>query len=255
MNRHMHKATTLAIAILLSSSLAAAAEGLKLYGPGGPAPAMKEIATAYEAETGITVEITAGPSSKWMDDAKADADALFSGSQNMMDDFIAAHGEIVADTVEPLYLRPSTILVRPGNPKGIEGAMSLIEDDVAVMVVDGAGQVGMWEDVIGRTRDVANMKKFRDNIVFSAPNSGEAKKRWIEDEAIDAWLIWNHWQTDNPDIAGQVPVEPELAIYRDVSVAETAKGAGNADLDAFLDYLKGDAAAKIFADHGWKKTF
>jgi len=40
-----------------------------------------------------------------------------------------------------------------------------------------------------------------------------------------------------------------------VSVAETAKGAGNADLDAFLDYLKGDAAAKIFADHGWKKTF
>lgn len=251
----MYKAMMLAASVLLASPIAASAEALKLYGPGGPAPAMKEIAAQYQEETGVAVEVTAGPSGKWMDSAKADADALFSGSQNMMDDFIEAHGDVLADTVEPLYLRPSAILVRKGNPRGFDGVLSLLEDGVAIMVVDGAGQVGMWEDVVGRTRDVENLRKFRNNIAFSAPNSGAARQHWVENPDVDAWLIWNHWQIDNPDIADQVPVEPELAIYRDVAVAKTREGAENADLGPFLDYLKSDAAARIFADHGWQRTF
>lgn len=251
----MHKAMMLTIAVLAATPLGAAAEGLKLYGPGGPAPAMKAVATQYQQGAGVSVEIIAGPSGDWMEAAKQDADALFSGSQNMMDDFIKAHGDVSSDTVEPLYLRPSAILVRKGNPKGIGGALDLLNDDVAVMVVDGAGQVGMWEDVIGRTGDVANLRKFRDNIAFIAPNSGAAKKRWAEDEKLDAWLIWNHWQIDNPDIADLVAVEPELTIYRDVAVATTGKGAENPELEAFLNYLNSDAAAAIFSDHGWQKSF
>lgn len=180
---------------------------------------------------------------------------MFSGSENMMDAFIKDHGAVLADTVDPLYLRQTAILVRKGNPKGINGVRGLLEDDVAVMVVDGAGQVGMWEDVIGRTGDIENMRKFRKNIAAIAPNSGAAKEKWLEDENIDAWLIWNHWQIDNPDIADQVATEPELTIYRDVAVATTKKGAENSKLGAFLDYLKGDASAKIFADHGWQEKF
>jgi accessory colonization factor AcfC len=233
----------------------AASADISLFGPGGPTPAMKEAATAFEEATGIAVAVTGGPASDWMDDAKANADAIYSGSQNMMDDFIASHGKIIDDTVEPLFLRPSAILVRKGNPKEIAGIADLVERDLGLMVVDGAGQVGMWEDVVGRLRDVAAMKSFRANIDILAPNSGAARDIWNSDDSIDAWLIWNHWQIDNPDIADLVATEPELTIYRDTSIARTEKGVGNDEVTQFVDFLKGDEGTKIFAAHGWQPTF
>lgn len=216
---------------------------------------MKEAAATFEKETGIAVEITAGPSSKWMEAAKAEADAIFSGSQNMMDDFVAEHGTIVEDSVTPLYLRPSAILVRKGNPDSIGGVRDLIERNLKLMVVDGAGQVGMWEDLIGRTGKIEDMAAFRANIDELAANSGAARDLWVEDETFQAWLIWNHWQIDNPDIADMVPTEPELTIYRDTSIAITEKGEGNDEVSAFVDFLNSEAGEVIFNQHGWQKSF
>lgn len=108
-------------AVALISTTSARAETLHVYGPGGPTPAMKEIAKAFEAETGNEVIVTAGPTGKWMDQAKMDADLIYSGSENMMTAFVGQHGAIAEDTIVPLYLRPSALLVRKGNPKNIEG--------------------------------------------------------------------------------------------------------------------------------------
>lgn len=228
---------------------------VRIYGPGGPAPAMKNVAALYQERTGVPVSVTAGPPPRWMPEAREQADALFSGSQNMMDAFLAAHPDLDSASVTALYLRPSTILVRPGNPKDIGGIADLLEPGLRIMVVQGAGQVGLWEDVVGRTRDVANLQRFRDNIVVHAPNSGAARTRWKEDTSLDAWLIWNHWEIDNPGIAEQVAVEPELAIYRDTAIAITRKGTANPALPAFLEFLTGPEGEAIFERHGWQKRF
>ncbi|APX90877.1 hypothetical protein BV394_00755 [Brevirhabdus pacifica] len=248
----MSAALAAAASLLLST---AAYADISIFGPGGPTPAMKEAAEAFKQESGIAVTVTAGPSSKWMEAAKTEADAIYSGSQNMMDDFIAEHGTILADTVEPLFLRPSAILVRKGNPEGITGIRDLVARDLGLMVVDGAGQVGMWEDIVGRMRDVAAMKAFRANIDHLAPNSGAARDTWKTDESLDAWLIWNHWQIDNAELADMVPTEPELTIYRDTSIARTEKGRDNEEVTGFIDFLNSDAGVEIFARHGWQKSF
>jgi len=245
----------LSIAVVGTALATGATADISVYGPGGPTPAMKEAAAAFEDETGIAVQITAGPSSKWMEEAKADADAIYSGSQNMMDDFIAAHGAVLNDTVEPLFLRPSAILVRKGNPKNIKGIADLIERDLGLMVVDGAGQVGLWEDIVGRLGDVSAMAAFRANIDHLAPNSGAARDTWKTDDSLHAWLIWNHWQIDNPDIADMVPTEPELTIYRDTSIARTEKGGEKEEVTQFIDFLKSGSALEIFEAHGWRRSF
>ena len=38
--------------------------GLRVYGPGGSAPAMKEAAKAFEQKTGTPVVVTAGPTAE-----------------------------------------------------------------------------------------------------------------------------------------------------------------------------------------------
>ena len=249
------KLSSVLAALALAAAIPAAqgAETLKAYGPGGPAPAMKEAAQAFEKKTGTKVEVTAGPTPQWQSQAKADADLIFSGSEHMMADFVKAmEGAIVEQSIEPLYLRPLAILVRPGNPKALKGAADLFQPGLKVMVVNGAGQTGAWEDLAGRTGEIAKVRALRRNIVFQAGSSADAKQKWIDDPSIDAWLIWNIWQVANKELAEVVRIEPRYAIYRDSGIALTQRGASNAQAKAFAAFLRSPEGAAIFRRWGWK---
>ncbi len=251
---------SLAMAALLvaASNAAWAADGavLKVYGPGGPAPAMKEAAASFSALHHVQVDVAAGPTGQWVEVAKQDADVIFSGAENMMSDFAKAlPGAFDLHEAEPLYLRPVAILVRPGNPKGIRGFKDLLRPGIKVLTVAGAGQTGLWEDVAGRTGDIETVKTFRKNLVMpEAGNSALAREMWTKNPDIDAWLIWNIWQVSNPALAELVAVEEPYRIYRDVGVVLTMRGKQSPQAQAFLTYLKSDEGRRIFAKWGWLST-
>lgn len=226
---------------------------LRVYGPGGPAPAMKEAAQAFSAQRHLAVEVTAGPTPAWKEKALKDADLIFSGSEYMMTDFIQRDlpGLLKPEAVRTLYLRPSAILVRPGNPKGLRGVRDLVQPGIRVMVVQGAGQLGLWEDVVGRTGDVALVRAFRKQIVLHAANSAEARKAWVSDPALDAWLIWNIWQKASPELADAVPTEPSLTVYRSCGAAVTTRTPEPALAGQFLAFLESAEGRAIFAKWGW----
>ena len=201
---------------------------------------------------GGTTASTASSFSQWLPQAKQDTDLIFSGSELMMSDFIAAMpDQIDAATVTPLYLRPSAILVRPGNPQHITGIGGLLKPGHRVLVVNGAGQQGLWEDVAGSLGDLASVQAFRANIAVVAKNSAEAKRAWTEDKTLDAWLIWGIWQVANPTLADQVPVEPEYRIYRDTGVALTRRGKVRPEAKQFAAFLASPEGARIFVRWGW----
>lgn len=226
---------------------------LKAYGPGGPAPAMREAAKVFGARKGIMVEITAGPAPMWKDQAMKNADLIFSGSEYMMTDFVRKDipGLIDTATIRTLYLRPSAILVRPGNPKGIKGVRDLAKPGMKILVVEGAGQVGMWEDVAGRTGSVKLVDGIRRNIGSSAANSGEAKKIWNSDMSYDVWLIWTIWQKESPASADLVNTEPENTIYRSCGIALTNRSEQRALAKEFADFLLSAEGKTIFLKWGW----
>jgi accessory colonization factor AcfC len=231
---------------------ASAAEPVHVYDPGGPYPALKEAAEVFGKAHGIDVQVTAGPTGKWLEQAKGNADVIFSGSEDMMSDFVTAFGgQIDAKTVTPLYLRPSAILVRPGNPGHIKGIADLLKPGHKILVVNGSGQGGLWEDVAGRMGDIASVKTLRANIGQFAATSADAKQTWTTDSSYDAWLIWNIWQVANPTIADQVAVEPEYRVYRDAGVALTQRGDAKPEAKAFAAFLASPEGAKIFAKWGW----
>lgn len=244
--------TAAILALSIFSLNAFSQSSLRVYGPGGPAPAMKEAAAAFEKQTGTHVDVTAGPTPSWIDHARADADLIFSGSETMMSDFVVAMGDqLTPQAPVPLYLRPMAILVRPGNPRHIRGFADLLEPGMKVLVVNGAGQNGVWEDVAGRLGDIRTVAAMRRNIVSYAGNSAIARQTWMSQPDIDAWLIWNIWQVSNPSLAETVPIEPRYAIYRDAGVAVTKRGAENPASQPFVDFLRSKAGAAIFARWGW----
>lgn len=227
--------------------------GVKVYGPGGPAPAMIEASKQFQKNTGIQVEVTAGPTPKWADQAKQNADIIYSGSEAMMTDFENMFGEkIVKSTVEPLYLRPAAIVVRPGNPKKINGFKDLARGDHKILVTHGAGQVGMWEDIAGRSGDIQLLKSVRKNIASYAANTAIAKETWSKDASYDAWIVYNIWGVANPNLGQIVPIEPELVIYRDTGIALTQQGVANKDAAQFAQFLKSNQGKAIFQKYGWQ---
>ena len=241
-----------ALLLLAAMTQTHAAEPLHVYGPGGPLPAVREAAKAFGRTHGIDVQVTAGPTPKWIGEARKDADVIFSGSETMMTDFTGAMaGEIDPASVRPLYLRPSTILVRPGNPGHITGLKDLLKPGHRILVVNGAGQNGLWEDVAGRLGDIGSVRAFRANIARVAGNSAEARQAWTSDKSLDAWLIWTIWQVANPALAEQVAVEPEYRIYRDTGVALTHRGEQRPEAKSFADFLASPEGARIFGRWGW----
>lgn len=240
-------------ATLMGASSAIGQNILRVYGPGGPAPAIKEAAAAFEKKAGVSVEVTAGPTPAWIDKAKQNADVIYSGSETMMTDFtVAMEGRIVEQTIKPLYLRPLAILVRPGNPKHISGVKDLLKPGMKILVVNGAGQNGAWEDMAGRKGSIETVRKLRSNIVNFAKNSAEARTTWTDRTDIDVWLIWNIWQVSNAKLADVVPIEADYAIYRDVGVGLTTQGTARPEAKQFVEFLESREGALIFKKWGWQ---
>lgn len=239
------------VAAACGSGSAQAQAPVRVYGPGGPAPAMKEAAAAFQASTGIAVEVTAAPTSEWITSAKAEADLVFSGAEHMMTDFIRAlDPELLPQSVYPLYVRPSAILVRPGNPRRIRGLCDLLKPGRRVIVVNGAGQVGLWEDLVGQLGDVRAVRALRQNIVHFASSSADAQALWNSRPELDAWIDWNVWSSKGRTPAEVVPIERDLRIYRDTGVAFTRRGT-RSESARFAAFLSSDTARAIFASHGW----
>lgn len=242
------------LAACLITVSAQAQDVLRVYGPGGPAPAMTEAAAAFGKLAGVQVVVTAGPTSRWKEQAQDDADLIYSGSEHMMSGF----GRVFAGLFDlhdavPLYLRPSAILVRPGNPKNIRGFRDLLKPGLRVLVVSGAGQTGLWEDMAGRAGRIEDVRALRRNLLLpEAANSGIARQLWQDDAAIDAWLIWNIWQVANPGLADLVEVEPEYTIWRDTGIVITRHGKDKPQAKAFVSFLQSEAGREIFAAQGWR---
>ncbi len=215
---------------------------------------MREAAQVFGDKHGIKVDVVAGPTPKWKDQAMANADMIYSGAEHMMADFVQKDlpGLIDTATIRTMYLRASAILVRPGNPKRIKGVKDLAKPGIRVLVVQGAGQTGMWEDVAGRTGDVKLVDAVRRNIGLVSPNSGEAKQTWNNDPSYDAWLIWTIWQKENPAAADLVKIERQNTIYRSTGIAITHRTSQKAVASQFADFLQSAEGQKIFVKWGWE---
>lgn len=237
---------------LCTTDTAVAQDTIRVYGSEGPAPAMHEAATVFGDRHGVLIEVVSGPTNKWLAKANTDADAIFSSAEFMMSDFVHMPKlQIDAASVRTLYLRPSAILVRPGNPKAIRDFPSLLRPGIRVMVVTGSGQTGLWEDMAGKQGDMRTVRALRKNIVCFAPNSEAAVKAWREREDIDAWLTWNIWYTPLNDEADLIPVSTNYRVYRQCSVAVTERAKSKPLAEQFVEFLTSSQGAEIFKSWGW----
>jgi accessory colonization factor AcfC len=223
-----------------------------LYGPSGPSPAIRDAAMVFGGERNVEIEVTSGPIDTWMEEAKKNADLIYSSAEFMMSDFMRREAlGIERNSITPLYIRPSVVLVRPGNPKQINDFPDLLRPGLKVMVVNGSGQVGLWEDMAGKTGDIRTLRALRRNISVFAPTSDDAVETWRKEPEIDAWITWNIWFAPLHDQADMVHVSDDYRIYRQCSIAVTSRGSKKPVAYEFIHFLASSRGAEIFESWGW----
>jgi accessory colonization factor AcfC len=225
-------------------------EVVNVYGPGGPLGPMKELAERFTEETGIKVNITAGPEAKWIDKAKQDADIIYGGSEYMLRDFMHKYpGMIDEKTRIELYPRAAGILVRKGNPKNIRSLEDLTKNGVKIIDVNGAGQLGLWEDLAGRKGLIPGIDS---NIALSVKSSAEAIEHWKANSKYDAWITYESWHYRLKDETDLVQLPEEDKLYRGTPISMTNDSNNKKKAKMFIDYLKTEASHQVFQKWGWK---
>lgn len=223
---------------------------LNVYGPGGPQPAMQECADMFSRLRGVTVKVTAGPEAKWIGRATADADVIFGGAEYMLTQFALKHPDLIdAAERQELYPRAAGILVRKGNPKGIRSLNDLARPGVRIVDVNGAGQLGLWEDLAGSKGLIPGIAR---NIALSVETSAEAIEKWKQRSDFDAWITYESWHYRLKDSTDLVKLPEREKIYRGTPITVTKITKNRELAEEFIKFLQSDPAHAIFQKWGWK---
>ncbi|MGG1660061.1 extracellular solute-binding protein [Brevibacillus sp. NRS-1366] len=233
-----------------STSVVQKEEIMHVYGPGGPLGPMKELAERFSKETKLKVEVTAGPEANWINQAQMDADVVFGGSEYMLQEMVSKYPELIDEkTRTTLYPRAAGILVRKGNPKKIEGIKDLTKPGMKIIDVNGAGQLGLWEDLAGRQGLIPGIQS---NIAISVKSSAEAVALWKNSNQLDAWITYESWHyrlVEETDLV-QLPEAEKLYRGTPIAIAKTTDNKKTAQ--QFVEYLKTEEAHQVFQKWGWK---
>lgn len=223
---------------------------LFVYGPGGPQAPMEECAALFSQKFSIPIKVTAGPEAKWIEEARQKADIVFGGAEYMLTQFAMQHpGLIDSSTRTELYKRAAGILVRPGNPKNIQTFKDLARPRIKLLDVNGAGQLGMWEDIAGKQNLIAAIQK---NIARSFANTAQAIEAWKSDRSYDAWIIYASWYHRLKDVTALIKIPPSQTVYRGTPIAVTTISNQREDALKFIRFLQTPAAHRIFIKWGWE---
>lgn len=254
MHREWRTFLAVAATMLAFAATARAQTVIKVYGPGGPAPAMKEAAAAFASEHKITVNVVAGPTPQWAEQAKQDADVIFSGAENDVRLRQGPARRVRSQAGLPALSAAGLHPCSARQPKGDTGRARPAEarnQGAHRRRCRASGRVGGRHRAHRRRRDGAGTAQ-QHRVPRGAEQCRCHKQQWTEQPEIDVWLIWNIWQVSNPQLADVVEIEEPYRIYRDTGVVLTSKGTTTAQARAFVEFLNSPAAAVIFGKWGWR---
>jgi len=229
---------------------APASRELRVYGPGGPLTPMRGCGERFAKAQGVRVTVDGGPEERWWSKAEQDGDVVFGGAEYMLDDLDRRRpGFIDRTTRRSLWVRPAAILVRRGNPKKVAGLADLARPGVKLLDVNGAGQVGLWEDLAGRLGLIPDLHR---NVAVTTTNTAEAIAAWRNQPELDAWITFASWHDRLKDETEVVELPPAERLYRGTPVAATRRSRHRDLALAFIAFLGGEECHAVFQQAGWK---
>ena len=221
-----------------------AGKNLFVYCGAGMTKPFQEIADAFEAETGATVEITFGNAAQIISQITTtqQGDLFIAGDEGELDKI---KEEFVSDT-KPLVKHIPVIVVTEGNPKGITTLADFAKEDVRVVLGDNqATPIGKLADKALEKAGVLDQV----NIIARSTTAPEIANTLALGEC-DASILWK----ENANIDGIEIVEDEemTQFIKTIPAASLNCSQNQEALSAFLTFLDSKTTTDIWQNYGYE---
>ncbi|MDD3553521.1 MAG: molybdate ABC transporter substrate-binding protein [Deltaproteobacteria bacterium] len=245
------------IATLSLSGNAFCAERLMVFAGAASKPPTEEVAKAFEAKTGVKVDISFGGSGTVLSQMMLakEGDIYFPGSSDFME-IAKKKGAVLPETERiVVYLVPA-INVQKGNPKGIRSLKDLTKPGLKVAIANPEGVcVGTYAvEIIEKNLTLQEKDAFRKNLINyteSCDKTATAVSLKMAD-AVIGWRVFHYW---DPERIETVPLKKDEIIrigYIPIAISAFSK---NRDLaQRFIDFILSEEGRAIFQKYHYLMT-
>lgn len=241
----------LLLALLISGASVScfAADNLMVFAGAASKPPTEEVAKAFEAKTGVKVDVIFGGSgyvlSQMMLGRKGDL--YFPGSSDYME--VAKKKDVVFPETEKniVYLVPA-INVQKANPKNVKTLKDLTRPGLKVAIANPEGVcVGAYAvELVEALFTPEEKEAFRKNLI-NYTESCEKTATAISLKAADAvigWRVFHYW---DPERIETIPLDKSQVIRIGYIPIAISKYTSNRTLaQQFIDFLLSEDGKKIF---------
>ena len=218
------------------------AVALHAYGPGGPYQPMKACGDRFAEVTGAGVVTTKGVPASWIGQAREDGDLIYGGADYMLVDYDReCPGLLDMNAVVNLYPRRVGLIVRKGNPRGLETV-----DDM------GRGGLRVLDVQLEKMEAFQSAARSAGTIACSVVTGEEGRAAWLSDRGLDAWVTYRSWHATMADETDFLPILGPAAVLRSTPVALTRLTAQRELTRAYVEFLRSGEAHAIFRSFGWE---
>lgn len=226
-----------------------AADSLMVFAGAASKPPTEEAAKAFEAKTGVKVDVIFGGSGYVLSQMilGKKGDIYFPGSSDYME--VAKKKEVVFPETEKIvvYLVPA-INVQRGNPKNIKTLKDLTRPGVKVAIANPEGVcVGAYAvEIIESFFTPAEKESLKKNLI-NYTESCEKTATAISLKAADAvigWRVFEHW---DPERIETVPLKPSEIIRIGYIPIAVSRFTSNRPLaQRFIDFLLSEDGKAVY---------
>lgn len=231
-------------------------------------PVMEELARTYTERTGRSIEINAAGSGELLVHIQQQKQGDLYICHDPFLDLLMQKFTMGLDGWEIARLTP-VIVVRKGNPKGIQSLRDLTDPGIQLCLTDYTHSTLGWMLPIIFSRAGIDFDQLNNNKEILHTRSGGQAANMVKTGNVDAALCWNavaHLRRDGVDI---IPIQPQFLPVPGVDAVTTATGrdyvlspvkvtlatltcsTDPAAAQAFAEFVVSDDAAAVFTQYGF----
>jgi len=206
-----------------------------VYCAAGVKEAVSEIASRFEAETGVKVEITYANSGQLLGQMETTrtGDVYIPGDVGFIDK--AREKKLTAGEPKEFCYFVPVIYVRKGNPKGIREVADLVRPGLRLALADESAAVGQLQALIFKKNSL-DAEALRRNTVASPATVTDVCTA-VKLGAADAGIVWDALRDFAPAEAEAVNIPVGKNVLGKVAASALAGAKNPAAAQAFLDWL------------------
>jgi molybdate transport system substrate-binding protein len=222
-------------------------EGIRLYAAAGMRLAVDDLIAAFEAQTGIAVEVDYAGSGMLITRAQGDPAAdLFMPAEVWYVDQLHEKTGNIEDRATVSYFVP-TIIVPKGNPKGIKG----IEDLTNPALLVGLGNPKACQ--IGRMTAKIFENAAVDIAAVNALDSLTVNELgiWVKMNNVDVSVVWDAIAVNIADSVDTIAIPKEINEISVVACGLMKTSANKPAARKFMQFMTGPAGRAILNGNGY----